>query len=237
MMKIRHRVFLVFLACLCLETQNTPCRFLVASAETLENTETPSLIINIPSRTLTLYQHHTSVKTYPVGVGRPGFPTPLGDFKILRMIKNPGWEHPYKPPGAVKISAKAKGNPLGTRWIGFKLYKSGEYGIHGTPNVKSVGKFSSHGCIRMRIADAEDLFNRVQIGSPVRVTYEIFHLQQKNGQLYLLRDPDVYHKKPSPLASAQRVIQEKAPNLALSPEELQQLLDKSPQSQPIPLTR
>jgi lipoprotein-anchoring transpeptidase ErfK/SrfK len=40
-------------------------------------------------------------------------------------------------------------------------------GIHGTPSPGSIGYSVSHGCIRMLIPDAEWLFNRVRIGTPV----------------------------------------------------------------------
>ena len=55
-------------------------------------------------------------------------------------------------------------NPVGTAWIG--LSRPG-YGIHGTPDPASIGYSASHGCIRMRIPDAEWLFQRVRIGTPV----------------------------------------------------------------------
>ena len=60
--------------------------------------------------------------------------------------------------------AARPGNPLGTRWMGI----SAPYvGIHGTPDAASIGYSASHGCIRMRIPDAEWLFQHVEIGTPV----------------------------------------------------------------------
>ena len=58
------------------------------------------------------------------------------------------------------------GNPLGTRWMGIS---SPAVGIHGTPDAASIGYSASHGCIRMRIPDAEWLFNHVKIGTPVYI--------------------------------------------------------------------
>ena len=40
-------------------------------------------------------------------------------------------------------------------------------GIHGTPNAASIGYSASHGCIRMRISDAEWLFDHVTVGTTV----------------------------------------------------------------------
>ena len=46
----------------------------------------------------------------------------------------------------------------------------GEYAIHGTNNPGSIGGFVSYGCIRMHNQDIMDLFERVQVGTPVVVT-------------------------------------------------------------------
>jgi len=61
-------------------------------------------------------------------------------------------------------------NPLGTRWMGLG-YKG--YGIHGTNMPLSIGKAASHGCIRMRNRDVEDLFNRVEVGDAVELLTEV----------------------------------------------------------------
>jgi len=130
------------------------------------------IVINVPARKLTLFRHGIPVKQYPVGVGRLNFPTPEGHYKVLRKIVDPGWENPYKPSSAATRIAPGAENPLGTRWIGFKEDAGGEYGIHGTDTPASVGKFSSHGCVRMRIPDVEELFSQVAVGTPVEISYQ-----------------------------------------------------------------
>lgn len=151
------------------------------------------LVINIPSRTLDFYKNDKLKKTYPVGVGRANFPTPIGNFKVIRLIKKPGWENPYKPLGYIRIKA-GNTNPLGTRWIGFKADAGGEFGIHGTDNPASVGKYSSHGCVRMHVKDAEDLFNNVHMDMPVLVTYDTARLYVNKSDVYLKTYPDQYKK-------------------------------------------
>ena len=59
-------------------------------------------------------------------------------------------------------------NPLGTRWMGLD---APGVGIHGTPNPASIGYSASHGCIRMRIPDAEWVFQRVRVGTPVWIIH------------------------------------------------------------------
>jgi lipoprotein-anchoring transpeptidase ErfK/SrfK len=81
------------------------------------------------------------------------------------MQRNPWWRPPDSPwAKGLKPVPPGPGNPLGTRWMG--LDASG-VGMHGTPDAASIGYSASHGCIRMRIPDAEWLFDHVRIGTPV----------------------------------------------------------------------
>lgn len=164
----------------------------------MTNLNDSRILINIPSRTLELWKNNRIVKTYPVGVGRSVFPTPTGNFKVISKIKNPGWENPYKPAGEVRIRP-GRGNPLGTRWIGFyKDKRNSEYGMHGTNNPSSVGKFCSHGCVRMHIKQAEDLFNRINFGTPVKVSYYTHKLKLKGRNLVVHTYPNAYKRKINP---------------------------------------
>jgi L,D-transpeptidase ErfK/SrfK len=106
-------------------------------------------------------------RSFAVATGMAGHATPTGTFRIVVKERNPWWYPPASawargmapiPPGP--------GNPLGTRWMGLS---APDVGIHGTPLPGSIGHAASHGCIRMRIRDAEWLFARVRIGSPVRI--------------------------------------------------------------------
>lgn len=56
-------------------------------------------------------------------------------------------------------------NPLGSRWIGFNARGTdgSKYGIHGTNQPSSIGKYISQGCIRMKKNDVEYLFDRIQL--------------------------------------------------------------------------
>jgi len=60
-------------------------------------------------------------------------------------------------------------NPLGPRWIGLDVKG---FGIHGTNRPDSIGKNASHGCIRLRNRDIEDLFARVKVGDHVSLVAE-----------------------------------------------------------------
>jgi lipoprotein-anchoring transpeptidase ErfK/SrfK len=81
------------------------------------------------------------------------------------MQRNPWWRPPDSPwAKGLKPIPPGPGNPLGTRWMGLD---AAGVGMHGTPDAASIGYSASHGCIRMRIPDAEWLFGHVQIGTPV----------------------------------------------------------------------
>jgi lipoprotein-anchoring transpeptidase ErfK/SrfK len=134
------------------------------------------IVINVPAMTLDLYENGEKVKSYRTAVGRPKTPSPVGNFRIGTKVVDPTW---YGPDQVVEPGPQ---NPVGTRWIG--LSKRG-YGIHGTNAPKSIGRAASHGCIRMRNADVEDLFRRVAIGDEVEIIYEV---RTADGKLL----PDIY---------------------------------------------
>jgi len=123
------------------------------------------IIVDLGDLHLYLYRDGKLVRSYPVAVGQPAYPTPTGTYAVVDMQMNPTWLPPNSdwakdakpiPPGAT--------NPLGTRWIGTS---APGVGIHGTPDDASIGSYASHGCIRMHIPDAEDLYARIVIGMPV----------------------------------------------------------------------
>jgi len=116
------------------------------------------VVVSIPDRKLALIEKGRVVKIYPTAVGAAASPTPSGTYKIAQRVANPTWYGPDK------VVGPGKDNPVGTRWLG--LTRKG-YGIHGTNNPRSIGKRASHGCVRMRNSDVEDLFARVAVGDVV----------------------------------------------------------------------
>jgi len=127
----------------------------------------PVVIIWRGENTLRLYDGPNLVQTFSVATGQSQYPTPSGLFSIVDMQRDPWWRPPASdwaqglepvPPGP--------NNPLGTRWMG--LTAPG-VGIHGTPSAASIGYSASHGCIRMRIPEAEWLFTHVTYGTPVLI--------------------------------------------------------------------
>src|SRR5579862_9589296 len=121
------------------------------------------IVVSIPDRKLVLIDGDRVVKTYDVAVGKVSTPTPEGEFQIINHVQNPTYY------GSGVVIGPGNGNPLGTRWMG--LSAKG-YGIHGTNVPSSIGKAASHGCIRMRQQDLEELFDLVEVGTTVELRGE-----------------------------------------------------------------
>jgi lipoprotein-anchoring transpeptidase ErfK/SrfK len=106
-------------------------------------------------------------RRFGIATGQASFPTPLGNYEIVSKQRNPWWNPPDSDwaRGAEPIPP-GPGNPLGTRWMGIS---APAIGIHGTPDAASIGYSASHGCIRMHVPEAEWLFERVELGTPVYI--------------------------------------------------------------------
>ncbi len=105
------------------------------------------IFIDVEAKTLTLFQGDAQVKQYPVATGAWDTPTPLGVFAI-----------------SSRFSGKMGG--FGTCFLGLNV-PWGHYGIHGTNKPETIGANASHGCIRMRVKDAEELYALVPNGTRV----------------------------------------------------------------------
>ena len=118
------------------------------------------IIVSIPDRKLAVMEDDRLLRVFETAVGAPKSPSPTGTYKIINSITDPTWYTKGKivPPG--------KCNPLGTRWLGLSVKG---YGIHGTNVPSSIGRNASHGCIRMRNRDVEELFKMVAVGDQVEL--------------------------------------------------------------------
>jgi L,D-transpeptidase ErfK/SrfK len=135
-----------------------------AANEVFAESATRRLIVSIPDRKIVLMEVGQVVKVYPIAVGKKSTPSPHGNFRIVSRVVKPTWYQPGK------LVGPGPGNPLGTRWMGLG-YKG--YGIHGTNLPNSIGKAASHGCIRMRNQDVEELFELVRVGDSVELVTEV----------------------------------------------------------------
>lgn len=127
-----------------------------------------TIVVDLSERRIRLYNGVKQEVTYRCAIGSPAFPTPQGKFKIVAKRYRPTWVNPGSGWAATmpRSIAPGPGNPLGTRAM--NLSASG-IRFHGTSKVWSIGTAASHGCMRMRMPDIEDFYERVKIGTPVYI--------------------------------------------------------------------
>lgn len=122
------------------------------------------IVIDKSENKLYFYELGELIDSFPVATGLKPSYTPEGLFSIVEKIKN-------RPYYKKKIKGGDPKNPLGDRWLGLKVVKNGKtsyaYGIHGTNNEKSIGKYVSEGCIRMHNKDVRWLYDQVKTKTPV----------------------------------------------------------------------
>ncbi len=124
------------------------------------------LEVNLSQRRVTAFRGDRKLKSYPIGIGRAGWETPTGTYRVRQAIERPSWKNPFT--GDV-IPGGDPDNPLGNYWIGFWTNGKEWSGFHGTPNRASVGQAVSHGCLRMFNEDIQELFRHVTPNTTVRV--------------------------------------------------------------------
>jgi lipoprotein-anchoring transpeptidase ErfK/SrfK len=131
-----------------------------------------ALIVNRGAFKLTLYKHLKAVKSYSVAIGAVGLDTPAGLYHIQNKAVDPAWTKPNSSwvPEAERGKVVPGGdpaNPLKARWLG--IFNGA--GIHGVDPSEygTIGHAASHGCVRMRIPDVEDLYPQVPVGAPIYI--------------------------------------------------------------------
>lgn len=128
----------------------------------------PVVVIRRGVNELRYYKGSRLIRKFGVATGSATYPTPTGIFRVVDKQLHPWWLPPDSPwAKGLKPVPPGPGNPLGTRWMGLS---APGVGIHGTPDSASIGYSASHGCIRMHIWQAEWLFYRVELGTPVLIT-------------------------------------------------------------------
>ncbi len=161
------------------------------------------LIINIPEMRLyffpsdALVGEHVPVLTWPIGIGAEEAPSPVGAFKVKSKDENPTWvvpasiqrtmDHPVAvvPPGP--------DNPLGAYRIRLSI---DVYAIHGTNDPWTVGRLTTHGCIRLYPEDIETLYPLVDAGTPGEIVYQPVKFGEAKGHVFVEVHQDVYQMYP-----------------------------------------
>jgi hypothetical protein len=128
------------------------------------------ILLELGKRQISLIEGGQVLGRWPVAIGDPSTPTPVGRFTIENMVTNPVYQSTSSGKINNTVGPQA---PLGDRWIGFKQSGINQYGIHGTPDAWAWTVTSraavSNGCVRMLTPHVRELFSKVQLGTPVIV--------------------------------------------------------------------
>jgi lipoprotein-anchoring transpeptidase ErfK/SrfK len=140
------------------ERPNGSDGWIPASAARLGYTDI-SIRIDRSARRLTLLDGRRVLHRFPVAVGRPGTPTPLGRFAITDRLRTDRADSPY---GCCALALSGHQTHLLPGWPG-----GDRLAIHATPAVDSIGKQASLGCLRAATATLHALLRVVPLGAPV----------------------------------------------------------------------
>jgi len=152
------------------------------------------IVLNIAARRLFYFPEvpegqPQTVLTYPIGIGRVGWETPVGTTEVVSKAADPHWF----PPASVRQEHAEMGNPLPSvvppgpdNPLGSHVLKLAMPGylIHGTNQPYGVGMRVSHGCVRLYPENIELLYSLVEAGETVRIVNEPYMLGWRNGELY-----------------------------------------------------
>jgi L,D-transpeptidase ErfK/SrfK len=153
------------------------------------------------------------VYTFPVGLGRFDWKTPVGAFRVTAKVKDPTWVVPddiYKEhlerDGEAEhvVPGGDDDNPLGHYKLDLSIP---EYGIHGTNVPWGVGMEVSHGCIRLYPEDIDRLFHKTKVGTPGTIVYQPIKFGWRGEALYVEVHSDLYGKYPGLWALARDMVE------------------------------
>ncbi len=146
--------------------------------------------------------HPVVVYTFPVGLGRYDWRTPIASWTVRDKTHNPTWvvpddiyqEHLERDGEAEHVvEGGDPDNPLGHYRLALTLPM---YALHGTNVPWGVGMEVSHGCVRLYPEDIDRLYHRVSIGTPGRFVYQPVKYGWRGGSLYVEVHEDLYGMYP-----------------------------------------
>jgi hypothetical protein len=128
----------------------------------------PTIVVHVDTNRLDLYEGFRVTHTWDVATAKPGYVTPIGEWSLYQKRENPTWYNPALDgwgAGLPAVVPGGPGNPMGTRAL--YITAPGLIRIHGTTSPDSIGRYASHGCIRMHNEQVEELYDLVPVGTRV----------------------------------------------------------------------
>jgi len=171
----------------------------VPSRWILPRTTARGLVVNVPEMRLYMFPtdaqpgERIAILTWPIGIGAEEAPSPLGPFTVLSKDVHPTWVVPDSIRRTMeqprKVVPPGPDNPLGDYRI--RLSRA-LYSIHGTNDPWTVGRLTTHGCIRLYPEDIAALYPLVEHGTPGEFLYQPVKLGEIAGRIYVEVHQDVY---------------------------------------------
>lgn len=170
------------------------------------------LVINVPELRVYYFPSPATVITYPVGLGRDDWQSPIGSFKVVEKAVDPAWLIPEsiraehireRGDSRSMIAGGDPENPLGHYRLRLNLPL---YGIHGTNIPWGIGMEVTHGCVRLYPEDIERLFAMVAVGTPGQFVYQPVKVGARGGAIYVEVHPDIYDTRFNHLQEAMRLL-------------------------------
>jgi L,D-transpeptidase ErfK/SrfK len=160
---------------------------LLPKSRALPDAPEHDIVINLAERRLYFFEDgNAKVQSWPIGIGRHSFTTPLGETEITKKQIDPIWyptaEIRAEDPALPTAVPPGPENPMGK----FALYLGWpQYAVHGTNRPWGIGRRVSRGCIRLYPEDIEELFHMAEVGMKVTVVDQVAKLAWNNDRLYL----------------------------------------------------
>ena len=192
------------------------------------------IVVNIPEMRLYYLEDApagagaATVVTFPVGLGRRDWRTPVGTFRVRGKTENPTWVIPEsirreriaeQGYSERSIPGGSPDNPLGAYRIELTL---SSYAIHGTNIPWGVGMQVSHGCVRLYPEDIEQLFPRVAVGEKGAFVYQPVKVGARDGRVFVEVHPDIYTRQPGLYREARALLSKLGWSDWVDPERLKE---------------
>ncbi len=134
----------------------------------------PAIAVKIDTKTnmLSVFEADKLIAAYPVTIGSDETESPVGEWKVTGVAKNPNFRYDKAMLNKGERSSNfhmlppGPNNPVGVVWIA--LNKKG-IGLHGTSDPDSIGRSASHGCVRLANWDVIRVAGKVKTGVAVSI--------------------------------------------------------------------
>lgn len=189
-------------------------KIVLPTAHLLPDVDRTGIVVNLAEQRLYYFgpKEDETTLSFPIGVSREGWETPIGETRIIRKKAAPTW-YPTasareEDPTLGREVGPGPENPLGTH----ALYLDWPtYLIHGTIEPDGVGRRVSRGCIRLFPEDIIRLFEVADVDTPVRVIHDPVKLARVGQHVFL---------EVSPTLDEMTVLEEKSQLPEIEPEDL-----------------